>query len=594
MSLDDVQVRLVDDLDDVEAFVTWMRSYAESGRPLGIDTESTGFYWHSGDYVRLVQVGDADLGWALPWDRWSGLFAETMRIFNGPIDMMNSKFDWSFLAQAGVELPQHRIRDVGVMSHILEPHMSRALKNQAARYVDPRARASQGVLERAFAENGWTFATVPTDYPGYWFYGGLDTVLTRRLADHHLPLVEAQAPYAYEVENSYQWVAQKMEAHGAPIDVKYAQTYYDKFDDYCAEVEDWCHAEYGIKPGSNQAVVKILTEAGFEFTKATKSGAVSLDAEVLEHIDHPLAQAVLKRRQLQKLASTYLSFYLENTQSDGCVHPTLNTLGARTGRCSMDHPNLQNLPRRSERNPAATVIRNCVRARPGHTLLMCDFDQIEMRGLAIMSGDPGLIAAFAQPEDFFVTIARNIFSDPHLVKSDPRRQPTKNSMYAKIYGAGLAKQALTAGVSIEQMRFVNDSLNAAYPGIERFSRTIFNTAIERKSHNELGWAECPLTKRRHYADSGKEYALVNYLIQGWAAVLFKLKQLELDAAGLGGYMVAPVHDEIILEVPNDVLDDAVHTLGKIMNDTTSFPVPITASVSYGERWGEKKEWTNAR
>jgi len=591
VSLDDVQVRLVDNLDDVEAFAAWMRSYAESGEPLAIDTEGTGFYWHSGDYVRLVQIGDAQLGWSLPWERWSGLFAEAIKIFNGPIDMMNSKFDWSFLAKAGVALPQHRIRDVGVASHILEPHMSRALKNQAARWVDPRARAGQAVLERAMSENGWTWATVPCDYPGYWFYGGLDTVLTRRLADHHLPLVQAQAPYAYEVENAYQWVAQKMEAHGAPIDIDYAQEYRTKFERYCAEVETWCLAEYSVKPGSNQAVVKILSEAGFKFSKATKAGAVALDAEVLEGIDHPLARAVLKRRQLQKLASTYLSFYLERVQSDGCVHPTLNTLGARTGRCSMDHPNLQNLPRRSESNPGATVIRNCVRAQPGYTLLMCDFDQIEMRGLAILSGDPGLVAAFAQPEDFFVAIARNIFSDPNLVKSDPRRQPTKNSMYAKIYGAGLARQAATAGVSIDQMRFVNDSLNAAYPGIERFSRAVFNEAIARRQTEPLGWAECPLTKRRHYAEPGKEYALVNYLIQGWAAFLFKLKQLELDAAGLGEYLVAPVHDEIILEVPDDVLADAVHTLGKIMNDTTSFPVPITASVSYGERWGEKREWS---
>lgn len=591
MSLDDVKIRLVKSMDDADAFIHWMAS--SYLKPIGVDTESTGFYWHSGDYLRLAQVGDDEIGWAFDWKRWSGLFGAALADHRGPIDMMNSKFDWSFLDREGVTLDKTRIRDVGVMSHILEPHMSRALKNQAARWVDPRARASQGVLEQAFQENGWDYATVPIEFPGYWFYGGLDTVLTRQLSNHHLPLVEAQAPYAYEVENAYQWVAQKMEAHGMPIDLDFTRDHFVKFNRYVEDVERWCKAEYDVKPGSNQAVVRILEDAGFEFSKATKSGAVALDADVLGGIPHPLARAVLKRRQLQKMASTYLKFYLENTQSDGCVHPTINTLGTRTSRCSMDHPNGQNLPRKSEANPAATVVRNCVAARPGHTLLMCDFDQIEMRGLAIMSEDPGLIAAFSTPDDFFVTIARNIFADPHLVKSDPRRQPTKNSMYAKIYGAGLAKQALTAGVSIEQMRFVNQQLNAAYPGVERFSRQTYNEAMNRKADGGLGWTECPITQRRHYADPGKEYALVNYKIQGWAAVLFKLKQLELDAAGLGGYMVAPVHDEIILEVPDDVLDDAVNTLGKIMNDTTSFPVPITASVSYGQRWGEKKEWAYA-
>ena len=590
MSLDDVKIRLVISVQDASQFIEWIIANREE--PIAVDTEGTGFYWHSGDYMRLAQVGDATYGWAFDWKKWGGLFGAALADHRGPIDMMNSKFDWSFLANEGVELEKRRIRDVGVMSHILEPHLSRALKNQAARHVDPRARASQGVLEQAFHENGWTYATVPIDFPGYWFYGGLDTVLTRRVADHHLPLVMEQAPYAYEVENEYQWVAQKMEAHGMPIDLDYTRECHTKFTRYCQDVERWCVAEYGIKPGSNQAVVQILADAGFEFTKATQAGAVALDAEVLGGIDHPLARAVLKRRQLQKMASTYLSFYLENTQADGCVHPTINTLGTRTSRCSMDHPNGQNLPRKSEANPAATVVRNCVAARPGHTLLMCDFDQIEMRGLAIMSEDPGLIAAFATPDDFFVTIARNIFRDPHLVKADPRRQPTKNSMYAKIYGAGLAKQAVTAGVPIEQMRYVNDQLNAAYPGIERFSRRTFDEAMRRKTEEGIGYTLCPLTQRRHYADPGKEYALVNYKIQGWAAVLFKLKQLELDNAGLGEYMVAPVHDEIILEVPDPELEDAVHVLRKIMNDTTSFSVPITASVSYGQRWGEKREWSS--
>lgn len=590
MSLDNTRMHLVESLDDVRAFADWVGS--RRAEPLAVDTETTGFYWHSGDYVRLVQVGDADDGWALPWRRWSGLFAAAMAEHVGPIDMMNAKFDWSFLNAASVPLAKHRIRDVGVAAHILEPTQSRALKNQAARHVDPRARASQGVLEKAFHEQGWTWATVPVDFPGYWFYAALDTVLTRRVADVHIPSVLTQAPEAYYLETEYQWVAQKMEAHGAPIDVDYVRDHYVKFNDYCGRVESWCKTEFNVRPGSNIEVVRKLQEFGYEFSKATKSGAVSLDADVLGGIDHPLAQAVLKRRQYQKMASTYLKFYLENTQSDGCVHPSINTLGARTGRCSMDHPNLQNLPRKSEHSPAAVVVRNCVRARPGHTLIMADFDQIEMRGLAIMSEDPGLIAAFRSPEDFFVTIARNVFSDPTLVKSDPRRQPTKNSMYAKIYGAGVAKQAVTAGVSYDQMRFVNDSLNAAYPRIEDFSRRVYSDAVRLRDTVGVGYATCPLTGRRHPAEPGKEYALVNYLIQGWAASLFKQKQLELDAAGLGGYMVAPVHDEIFLEVPNEDVRDAVKTLQTVMNDDVQFPVPITASVSFGERWGEKKEWSD--
>lgn len=587
--LANVKLHLVNDLDSAQEFLEWGRRVAD--QPIGCDSESTGFYWHRDDYIRMIQVGDGEHGWALRWDRWSGLFEAFMREHTGPIDMMNSKFDYAFLRKAGVELDRSRIRDVGVMSHVLEPHMSRALKNQAKRHVDPQANALQWKLDEALgAHGGWTWATVPYDFQPYWAYAALDPVLTYLLREHHLPLVQEQAPAAYELENAFQWVALGMETLGTPVDVEYAQLHYTKFTAYCLEVEKWCQAEYGVKPGSNAAVIKILTEAGWEFSKATASGAVALDKEVLEGIDHPLAQAVLRRRQLQKIASTYLKFYCENADSDGRIHPSINTLGARTSRMSMAEPNFQNLPVRGG-NPAIRVVRNCVRARPGHTLVFSDFDQVEMRGLAIMSGDLGLLAAFRSPEDFFVNLARTVYQDSSIEKSDPRRQVIKNAGYAEIYGAGVAKLAQTAGVSQQQAAWVKSTFGAAYPRVPEFSQRIFTEAMQRLHSEGVSYAVCPLTGRRHIADRGKEYALVNYAIQGWAAALFKTKLLEAAAAGLDEFMILPVHDEVILEVPNNQLRDVIHTLRKVMNDDEQFAAPISASVAVGERWGEKKEWS---
>lgn len=591
MSLDNVSLRMVDTMEDVDDFLGWWGAcYIHS---LSVDTETTGFKYHGGDYVRLVQVGDRDTGWAMRWDRWSGLFESAMRGHTGPIDMMNGKFDWTFLANAGVQLDRTRVRDVGIMAHVLEPHLSRSLKNQAKRHVDPRAGAGQAELDRAFSESKWTWETVPYDFQPYWSYGALDTVLTSRLSDHHWPTVQAIAPKAYDIESAYQWTAQRMEAYGMHVDVEYAKSHYLEFMRYCDEVETWCKKEFNVKPGSNAAIIQILSDAGYQFSKQTKSGAVSLDGEVLKGIDHPLARSVLRRRQLQKLASTYLHYYIENVDANQLIHPSINTVGTRTSRCSMDSPNLQNLPRPSETHRAAEVVRNCMSSRPGHTLLMCDFDQIEMRGLAIMSRDPGLIAAFNSPLDFFVNLARTVYQDPSIQKNDERRRVTKNVGYAKIYGAGVAKMALTAGVPEAQAAYANRSFDEAYPLVKQFLNDVFREAMGRKVTDGVAWTECPLTGRRHPADPGKEYALPNYKIQGWAASLFKMKQLELEAAGLGEYMVAPVHDEIILDVPNAELTDAVRTLSKIMNDHTMFPVPITASVSYGQRWGEKKEWSFA-
>lgn len=594
--LERVQLHRIDDVDDVREFLDW---FDHTGDSLGVDTESTGFKWHGDDYVRTVQVGDEEHGWFMRWDRWSGLFESIIKVHvadGGWLDLMNAKFDYAFLRKAGVKLPQDRMRDVGVMAHVLESHMSRALKNQAARHIDPRANALQHELDEALSSRSeWTWATIPDDFKPYWTYAALDPVLTTLIRKKHLPVVEAQAPRAYEIENAFQWVALKAETYGACVDVPYAEDHYRKFVAYCDDVEAWCKSEYGISPGSNQKVVAKLQELGFTdgyFTKETARGAVALDAGVLEAIDHPLAQAVLQRRQLQKIASTYLKFYVSHVDANSAIHPSMNTCGALTGRMTMSEPNLQNLPVRGT-NPGVKVVRNCIVSRPGHTLIMVDFDQVEMRGLAIMSGDPGLIAAFSGGQDFFVEIARAVFDDPTLIKADPRRQPVKNGMYARIYGAGLVKQAATAGVSLEQMRYVSNGLNQRFPGIETYARSVIDQAIrDGRESGGPAYTTCPLSGQRFHADRGKEYALVNYKIQGWAAKLLKLKALELDAAGLGDYIIAFVHDEILFDVPNELVRDAIHTIQKIMNDDTMYPVAIRASVSTGQRWGEKREWTD--
>jgi DNA polymerase I-like protein with 3'-5' exonuclease and polymerase domains len=210
---------------------------------------------------------------------------------------------------------------------------------------------------------------------------------------------------------------------------------------------------------------------------------------------------------------------LRPPDEDDCIHPSINTLGARTSRMSMERPNLQNLPRKNERNTAAEAIRSCVTARDGNVMLMCDFDQVEMRMMAHMAQEHTMIDAFRGDTDFFVALARMVYGDDSIVKSDPRRQVVKNAGYATIYGAGVEKFSKTAG----------------------------------------------------------------------AAVL-KMKLIELDSAGLGEWMVVPVHDEIILDVPAEHFEDAADTLRRVMNDDQMFSVPLSASVSYGMSWGSKESY----
>lgn len=591
MSLDDVELNLIENMDDVFRFKEWLsrrRPEFWNGMPaISFDTETTGLSIEK-DHVRLCQIGDEHVGWAFAWERWSGIFQEVAETWDGILLAHNAKFDVGHLDKMGVSLPRARVFDTRVMAHILHPTFSTALKPLAARYVDPSAGAAQKDLDDAIKRLGW--AGVPINFPPYWQYGALDPVLTTRLGVELFPKVMAEAPDAFFLENEVSWTVEKMERYGVHVDTKYALESYEKFNAYVAQVDMWCGKEYGIKAGQNAEVIRVLQEAGHSFSKATASGAIALDAEVLGGIDHPLAQAVLSRRKHQKLASTYLKHYITEVDENDLLHPSINVLGARTSRMSMQNPNFQNLPRKSEKNKAATRIRNCVNTRyENGQLLFSDFDQIEMRMLAALSNDEKMMDAFRAEGDFFVNMARELFQDPTIEKGDPRRQLTKNTGYATIYGAGPSKLALTAGVPESQARAAQFALNNSYSTQFAWRTDVVNIAQRRAIEEGVGWVRCPITGRRHVADPRKEYALVNFMIQGGAAAVLKKKLLELDAAGLGDYMVAPVHDEIILDVPYDRIEDAITTLQDVMNDTTMFPLPITAGVSSGERWGEKEE-----
>lgn len=592
MNLDNVQLNIIEDLDDCGRLLSWLGS-RDAAESIGVDTETTGLIQHK-DHVRLAQVGGREIAWAIPWERWSGVFFDIVRRFRGRYILHNALFDHEMLSSGGCELPRERIDDTWVMANIVESHLPSGLKPQAARHVDETAAGAQAQLDMAIKKGCWSWETVPIDFAPYWQYGALDTILTTRLYDHYAPIIAAQGTRrSYDIELAVLWVIQKMQRNGAFIDRPYAIEKKQAFDEYVETAYKWVLETYGVKAGSNQDIVRILQDAGFEFSKATAAGAVSLDKEVLSGIDHPLAQTVLRRRQLQKLSSTYLSHFIEEVDEKGCIHPSINPLGARTGRMSISRPGLQTLPRKSDRNKAAETVRNCIATRyDDGSLLMCDFGQIEMRVLAHMSGDRNLQQAFNGEEDFFVNLARALFNDPTLDKKDPRRQITKNVGYAKIYGAGIPKLAITAGITEAQAHIVMTRFDQIYPGVRQFQNDVDRRAWARQKYEGAPYAVSPLTGKRLYADTNKVYALVNYLIQGIGAEALKIKLLELDVAGLGDYMVVPVHDEIVLDVPGDMIESTVETLRGIMNDKEMFSIPVVAEVSHGKRWGQKTDWVD--
>lgn len=247
---------------------------------------------------------------------------------------------------------------------------------------------------------------------------------------------------------------------------------------------------------------------------------------------------------------------------------------------SITDPALQTLPRDD------LVVRGAFVPRAGHVFISCDYDQVEARLAAHFSADPGLIEAFRIADspggrDFFSTIATELFQE-EVAKKDRRRQMVKNMTYARLFGAGLGQMARTAGVTEAQMLPVRDAFNARYPGLERMDSEIMGEA------HSIGGIMTPLG-RFLPVTKGREYPAVNYKIQGHAAEVLKRSMIDAESTGLGDWMVLPVHDELLFEVPQDQAEDACTAIRKVMENRTDYRVPLTCKpVIMRERWTGKE------
>ncbi len=601
--LNDVNLNLIESVSSAEKFITWLgerRPYdaiaidTETGEREGRPRSDALSPWH-GD-LRLVQVGDGMTGWAIPWNEWGGVFYEAMNKFDGQIVCHNIAFEakW-FEIRSRWRMPWHRAHDTMIMAQLIDPLGSGALKKLTSQYVDPKAAALQSMLDEELAKNGWTWGTVPTNFEPYWAYGALDTVLTMRLFEQFWEKCGPGKPYsqAYELEMAARKIVTRMELNGARVDLDYSRRKYDELTAYSESVKDWTKGMYnGMTITSNIQLVKILESLGAEITEVTPSGQKSASADQLKKliIDgnsevKQLAELVLKQRKADKLASTYfLNFVNDNV--NGFVHPSVKTMGARTGRMSITSPALQTLPKGDD-----TVRRAFLPKDDNHVIITSDLDQVEFRMFASLSQDPNLINLFnladATGSDPFTEIGREIYQDPSMQKSDKRRSLIKGVVYGRLYGAGIAKQALTAGVPEDQMRAVSNAFDERFPGMISFQKKIEDIGMRRLRDEGQGYVHT-WTGRRLPCDEERVYTLVNYLIQGGAAEVFKANLIKLDRADLTDYLIVPVHDEIVLNAPRESAEEIKQLVRECMTTRDGWAVPLTADVDGPlNNWGEK-------
>ena len=603
IDLSNVKLHLVDSVEKAQDFTHWLgqrRPYdalsvdTETGELPGNPREDAFSPWRG--QLRLVQVGDGEQGWSIPWNEWSGVFYEAMDKFDGPLICHNIAFEarW-FAVKSRWQIPWHRAHDTMIMAHVVDPLGSGALKRLAALHVDSRAVALQETLDTELSKNGWTWGTVPTNFQPYWSYGALDCVLTTRLWEMFYKQCGPDGPYskAYELEMATRKIVTRMEINGARVDLDYSQKKYDELTRYTESVKTWAKSTYGgVSITSNIQLVRLFESLGAEITEFTPTGQKSCTKDQLQVLirdGNPevsaLADTVLKQRKADKLAGTYFSNFL--TESiDGIVHPSVRTLGARTSRMSITNPALQTLPKGDD-----VVRRAFIPKDKDHVIITSDLDQVEFRMFASLSQDENLISLFnladATGSDPFTEIGREVYNDPSMLKSDKRRGLIKSMIYGRLYGAGVAKQALTAGVHEVQMKQTSDAFDNRFPGMSYFQRQIEDIGMRRVKTEGQGYVYT-WTGRRLPCDENRVYTLVNYLIQGGAAEIFKSNLVKLDQADLTEMLIVPVHDEIVLQAPREDAEEIKRLVKQCMTTTEGWAVPLTADVDGPlETWGDK-------
>lgn len=612
VDLGHVKLSLIETVDDAHRMLSWLGERRED-QVIGLDLETGELPgnpkkdalspYHG--RIRLAQLGDKNQGWAIPWEQWNGVFFDMMRRWEGRLVVHNGAFEGKWLTvqtPPDFQFPWHRVDDTMIAAHIVDPLGSGALKTLTRKHVNSQAAAMQQMLDDKMAAGGWSWGSVPINLQEYWSYGALDPVLTCYLWDFFKDKVAPGGVYAdaYDLEMGVRATCTRMEVNGARVDLDYSARKYTEFNDYADSVRAWAHKTHSINPGSTPQLIHTFEKHGVEITEFTAGGSKKMDKDQLKKIaiNHKgtdtgeLAAQVLNMRKASKLATTYFANF-SKLAVDGLVHPNIRTLGARTGRMSITDPALQTL------NKGERTVRDAFIARDpdNEVLISSDLDQVEFRIMANLSGDPNLMRLFQDSDaaaasgdpngDAFTYIMQDLYGDPSATKKDKRRKLVKSYIYSRLFGAGLDKMALTAGVPVAAMRTVADAFDVNYPGVTEFIKKIEDIGSRRQRSEGQGYVNT-VSGRRLPCDDGRVYTLVNYLIQGSAAEIFKRDILKCAAAGLEQYMVVPVHDELVFSVPRADAAELAPIIQESM--TTHFPgwdVPLTSGISgIGSTWGD--------
>jgi DNA polymerase-1 len=478
--------------------------------------------------------------------------------------------------------------DTAVMAYLLDPAEGKYLvEDLALRYLSLEVRSPD-------VEEG------TLDFDGE---AGVEDTGRRAAAVLRLADALAKALEARELTDLYERferplvrVLAKMEDAGVAIDRAFLDELRTELAQQCETLIQriWAHAGEEFNVNSTPQLRVILFEKlGLTPSKKTKTGP-STDADSLQKMaeEHPIIEDLLRYREVEKLRGTYAEALPPLIGADGRVHATLKQTDTTTGRISSENPNLQNVP---VRTADGREFRRAFIAADGCGLLTADYSQIELRVLAHVAEDPGLIDAFDRGLDVHTVTAAKVFAEDETDVTAEQRRFAKVVNYGLAYGMEAYGLGQRLGIETGEAREILDSYFDGFPNVREFMvRTV-------KEAKQRGYTTTIFGRRRQIAELSSDNFRIRQMgermaqnapVQGSAADIFKLAMIEVDRAlehgGFAARMLLTVHDELVLEVPIDAQPAVEALVRDTMESVTELRVPLQVDLGFGPNWAEAK------
>ncbi len=505
----------------------------------------------------------------------------------------NLKYDMGVLANYGIQL-QGLGFDTMLESYLLDSASNQhSLDSAAIKHLDHKTIRFEEIAGKGAKQK--TFNQIELQQAGP--YAAEDADITLRLHQTLKPQLDALPKLCQVftmIEMPLVSVLSRIERYGVLVDAQLLQKQSRSLAKRLLSLEEKIYQLVGkaFNLGSPKQLQTILfTEQGLPILEKTPKGQASTSEAVLQAlaIQFPLAKLILKHRSLSKLKSTYTDkLPLQINPKTGRIHTSYHQAAVVTGRLSSSDPNLQNIPARTKEG---RKIRQAFIAPAGYQILAADYSQIELRIMAHLSQDKGLLDAFAQGLDIHRATAAEVLNIPLQQVNREQRRSAKAVNFGLIYGMSAFGLARQLGISREAAKDYIDRYFSRYPGVKEYMQRT------RQQAHQQAYVSTLLGRRLHLAhinssDSlqrrASERAAINAPLQGSAADIIKKAMISIDRAlsqhHLKAHMIMQVHDELVFEVADSDLNKTQQLIENLMVNTTKLSVPLTVDIQVGPNW----------